>query len=614
MTNKIFLYLEWLCLLSALGAFTITEQYRAYVTFGLGLLAAAFVLRFLRTRCLVPRTRLELPILLFLFSAGLSTWIAFERGTALLQMVRILAAIVLFYAVIQSNQRVQAWIGGGFVLMAAFLAIYWPLQHDFSTGLDKVEVVGQIGRWLTTHFSALPGPSIHANVGAGTLALALPFAVVLTWEAASRSIPLSLVAGLLVLLIAFSLFLTASRGAWIGVLGMLGLVALVLVERRWFSGRRVWFWFGVVLAGTLLVVGLVLSGRLERLLGTLPDPTGALQSRPRLWEQGLLLIGDYPFTGSGLMTFRMVYAVYGLLIHVPFHDHLHNTYLEIWLEQGGFGVLALILGMGVILKWAWRSLKSGGGSVWGAAGMAALAVVAIHSIFDVVFYVTRTLPLIGLVTGFAFLAVPQPLNESQDGTKRSVAWFLPSLFVLCGLMGLAFYRPLLSAFYTNLGALAQTRAELTVYDAEPYDDPSLDEVRRQVDLTVAELAFRQALRWNASNRTALQRLAEIALSRGEYEQALAWMQSAWQAGHRDQITRLLLGDALIANGEIQAAAKMVYGLSWAVDRLQFQAWYRYYLVGDYARAALAWETVLLLDPTNAGAQRGLELARQQMRP
>ena len=41
---------------------------------------------------------------------------------------------------------------------------------------------------------------------------------------------------------------------------------------------------------------------------------------------------------------------------------------------------------------------------------------------------------------------------------------------------------------------------------------------------------------------------------------------------------------------------MVRGLTWAERRLRGQAWYRYWVNGDYRRAADAWATVILLNP------------------
>ena len=50
---------------------------------------------------------------------------------------------------------------------------------------------------------------------------------------------------------------------------------------------------------------------------------------------------DYPFTGAGLGSFEMAYSSYVVLLHVGFLQHGHNLFLDVWIEQGIIGLLAL---------------------------------------------------------------------------------------------------------------------------------------------------------------------------------------------------------------------------------------------------------------------------------
>ena len=605
---------EWLVIEAAISAFTITEQYRWYISAGMLLLLLAVGLRWLRTRRLLTLTGLEIPLLLFLGSAGLATWIAVDRSTALLQFARMLGAVVLFYALIQSENPLRPWLSGGVVLLGVALAVYWPLQHSFSVDQAKFIWAARAGEWLTGWAPQIPGPSIHPNVAAGSLAPILPFAVALAVWADRSRVWLRILAIAAGLIIGLALLLTSSRGAWLG-LGAAGLISgMAAVQTRWLKTpalRRI-FWGGCAALGGISLLVLISSGALLSLVGQMPDPTGTFTSRVSLWRQGLLLIGDYPFTGSGLMGFRMVYAIYGILIHVPHHDHLHNTYLEVGLEQGLPGLIALLWGLAVVLWWAWRGVARGRGSPWGWAGLAALVVLAVHGFFDVVFYVTRTLPLVGALAGMAWM-INEPIAKTAAPQKISAPvtrW--ASIAVLCAAVGLGIllYRPILSSFFANLGTVEQTRLELTVYDSAHFDNPTLDEIRQRLDLSRAQENYYRALYWQGHNRTALQRLTEIALSCGNYSQALRSMQVAWESGERDEITRLLYGDALAASGSLPQAAETVSGLPWAAMRLNGQAWYRYYRQADHLRAAHAWQTVLLLDPANADALSGLDLLEQ----
>jgi predicted Zn-dependent protease len=188
------------------------------------------------------------------------------------------------------------------------------------------------------------------------------------------------------------------------------------------------------------------------------------------------------------------------------------------------------------------------------------------------------------------------------------------LVLTAGLIGATLAGPgsVAAPWWANLGALAQARVELAAYDPDRWDTLSMDEVRRREDLRHAEGLLRRAIEAQPGNRTARQRLAAIALSRGEYEDALRHGSAAWEAGHRDGVTRLLLGDAFVATGQIERAAEIVRGLEWAVPRLMGYGWYRYWVNEDYDRAASAWRTVLLLDPGSVDAIEGIDRAEDRL--
>jgi thioredoxin-like negative regulator of GroEL len=179
--------------------------------------------------------------------------------------------------------------------------------------------------------------------------------------------------------------------------------------------------------------------------------------------------------------------------------------------------------------------------------------------------------------------------------------------LLLGLFG----RTLAAAWYADLGAVTQTLVELPPYDYNHFDDPTLDQIRQREDLSAAETYFDRALALDPGQVTARTRLAHIALARGEYETALAHTQAAWDAGHRDRVTRLLLGDALAAQGQVEGAAAVVQGLEWAESRLNGQAWYRYWVSEDWQRAAYALRAVLLLDPQDAYAGSWVDQAEER---
>jgi O-antigen ligase len=608
--------LEWAFLLAALSGLTLTEEYRPYVAGCLVALVLTFPVRWLRTGRLVCITGLEAPGVLFVVSAGIGVWAAYDRPLALLLFARIIAAVALYHTLVASGEKTLEWVAAGFVLAAAALALYWPTQHDFAAEPAKLALLTQIGQWINAHLPHLPGPSIHGNIAGGTLTLALPFATVLSlhfWRQRRKGIVIA--GALLAAVLVGGLVLTGNRGGWLSVAVVMSLAALAWAQRRWFpQGRQVTlFWGGTAAVVLAAGAGVLASGNLGRLLGALPGPSGSLQDRTHLWKQGVALIRDYAFTGCGLRAFPMVYSTYGILIHAPVLTHIHNTYLEIWIEQGMLGVLALVWGGVVVLTWALWALRGTAARLLGWAGLAALAALGVHGMFDTALYGARMTPLLGLVAGYGWWAVRdmQSVVGGARLTARRVLALVAGVVALLAVT-LLFCRPVVGAWYANLGALAQARVELQAYDSVHFDDPSMDRIRRTADLSVAEQRFARALTWDRGNLTARQRLGAVALSRGEYEEALAHMQAAWYKGRRDDVTRLLLGDALVASGRVEEAAEVVRGLGWAESRLMFQGWYRYWLDGDYGRTADVCRAVLLLNPANEWATRQLVEAEARL--
>jgi predicted Zn-dependent protease len=149
-----------------------------------------------------------------------------------------------------------------------------------------------------------------------------------------------------------------------------------------------------------------------------------------------------------------------------------------------------------------------------------------------------------------------------------------------------FWRPVAAAFEANLGALAQARVELREYDYRHYADRVLRHVRQEVDLGRAQAYYRQALAIDPANATALTHLADIALDQKDYAGALALLQTAWEAGHRDRVTRLLYGDALVAAGRVDEGVQVQRGLRYAAIRQALHSEV-FKLEGDTQRAQFA---------------------------
>ena len=141
-----------------------------------------------------------------------------------------------------------------------------------------------------------------------------------------------------------------------------------------------------------------------------------------------------------------------------------------------------------------------------------------------------------------------------------------------------------AALQANLGALEQTRAELSVYKWP--DWPVQDALRRspEVNLAPAVARYRQALATNPANAVANRRLGQIELSRGEYEAALQHLEAAYAAAPGHRATRQLLGELYAMNGQPERARALWQTVDLGLKQLELRAaWYK--RLGEPERAA-----------------------------
>jgi len=563
-----------------------------------------------------PATGLEQPMILFIISAGASVWLSYNRIPALVSFGWILLAAGLFLLIVKSPRRLQEYAAWTFLCLTAAFTVFWALRNNYAADPGEFSWIVSIGIWLNAAFPLSTGLALHPNVAAGTMLTGLPFGLLLSYQGFKQAQPgqVVLASGASVLILA-GLLLTDSRGAWAGLGAASLLAGLAAAQRHWFSNRaaRLRFWTAALTLALLLTAALIWSGLLEILVGQIPDPGGVMRSRTALWLEGMGLARDYAFTGAGLAAFSLNHTAYVILTHVPFVTHSHNAFLEVWIEQGVLGAAALLWGTGVALSWAWQALsrREVPGLAW--AGLAALCAAGVHGIADVAFYGQPTLPVIGVALGFAALAAVDPADRP---IKPPLATRRAALLAGAALVGgaLVFHRPILAGWYANLGALEQSRIELSQFDPVNFDHPALEEIRRHSDLTQVQNLFQKALSIQPDNLTALQRLSLIALTQGEYPPALTWMETAWNAGWRDNTTRLIYGDALVAAGQPDQAAGVLQEISWAADRLAGQGWARYWNQGDAGRAISAWQAALELDPENHDAEIWLANAMAHGKP
>lgn len=533
------------------------------------------------------RTPLDVPLFLFLVSALIGYWVSYDQTTSGIKLLLIGAAIILYYAIILLRgapmlRDAAVWL---FVLGEAALAVYFVAQTNFAAQPTKYDWLTQVGIVANRILPRLTAHQPHPNMVASALEIGLPFALALVVRNMERRAWLSAcAASACAVLIACSLLLTTSRGSWlalvavtIGAIVVFGLSVLRRLDeasqQRAVLSRRILAPLGLMAVALLVLIGVRVwnGGVILDSLGTL-NAGGSALSRAELYAQTWDLIREYPFTGAGLGVFPLVLSAYALLIEVPFLGHAHNTYLALWIEQGVLGILALGWLLAAFFAWVWSNRRRLNGLSY--AGIFAVAVWLLHGLTDAPLYESRALPLLFVPFALTIASVPRAHSRNHRGHQSlrvsRVALAVVALLATTTTVLMIFFGPMvLSTWESNLGAVAQARAELGLYRS----GDRISEIRRRVDLGEAEANFRRALAIEMTNPTANRRLGLIYLARGDFDSAANLLREAFQVQPDHRAGRKALGYALAWRGEVKDAAVLLESIPEARQELELYAWW-----------------------------------------
>jgi putative inorganic carbon (HCO3(-)) transporter len=331
------------------------------------LLPLIWVFTALRGESLLPRTALNGSLALLSVMVLVSLYATYDVPFSTPKVLGVVFGLALFFAIVRSvrtrmtfDMAVELFsFAGAAVAVIGILGTNW---------IDKIPLLRGVTARLPAVIRGVPGQAegFQPNAIAGALVMFLPLQFALC-VAARRRRPLQVAAFAMT---ALTFLLTQSRG------GYLSLAAGVIAWALW-SGRRSRRWA----IGALVVVavlGVSLRGAIEPLLTQQVGSGVAVDvpSRLELWSRAVRIIGDFPFTGIGMNTFRRVMpAMYPVSLTPPDFDvaHAHNHILQVALDLGLPGLvayLALWVGAAVLLAKTIRTVTDERLG-WVAGGMAA---------------------------------------------------------------------------------------------------------------------------------------------------------------------------------------------------------------------------------------------------
>lgn len=312
---------------------------------------------------------------------------------------------------------------------------FWNTSIVASVGLAffaLFQVMGLIG-------ISQGGARVDATLGNSIyLAVYMLFHIFLTlWLLYEKrsSRPLLIFYTMAVVLQTAALYYTGTRGAMLGLLGGLGLSALLVAWRGREHPRLRKISLGVIVA-IVFMVGLFASikntqfvqeSEMLRRFTNISLTDGTVQSRLVLWS-GVALPGFYerPILGWGQDNFIVVFGKHydaRMYKQEPWFDRAHNVFFDWLISAGVLGLLSYLSLFGVALFVLWK--KSAHLSVpERALGTGLLAGYFVHNIF--VFDHLISYVFFFLFLGFVASAYARDEGETEDkGTKtRGVESFI----------------------------------------------------------------------------------------------------------------------------------------------------------------------------------------------
>lgn len=335
-------------------------------------------------------TPLDVPILLLMATLPVGWWAAALPDLALPYLIRYLVAVALFYALVNTFSAATAkqvvLAGVAAMVATGLLAILSAVGMAFSGAkLLPADWTQHIPRLINAFWNP---HGFHPNIVGGFLAMAVP--ITAAYASIGGSLKRRVAAGFILAIEVVVLILTQSRGAILGFVAGLLVVAV--------SRSRRWWWLVAALSVTAIAV-ISLYGpqsTMELVLGGgAAGVVRSAQSRIELYSRGIYMLQDFPFTGVGLGMFPKVLSIlYPLFLVDPSTEfpHVHNLYLQVGIDHGLPGLVAYLALVILLAVLGAQTVRRSRGQPWEPLAIGLLAGFAAyltHGMVDAVGYTPR---------------------------------------------------------------------------------------------------------------------------------------------------------------------------------------------------------------------------------
>jgi O-antigen ligase len=313
---------------------------------------------------------------LFITASGASGWVAFSQTAWLSEWLKwVQIALIVLLVMDLGRNRAWYWIVLAVGFAAGGNAVIGLYQYFGGSGALHLLING-------TNFRAF-GTFGQPNPFGGYMGLSAPLLIMVTvghvvrmWERWQRIQRLFwedvlglTVFGLLAALTTVGVYVSYSRGAWLGFAAALAMLVLAFPRRLWQSLTLLLL--GISGAGGVWFAGLVPASIEARLMSitaevfNVTDVRGvditpanyAIVERLAHWQAAIHMAEANPWLGVGAGNYEIAYAQYRLINWDEALGHAHNYYLNVLAETGMIGgLMYLAMWLGIFaLTWCARS-------------------------------------------------------------------------------------------------------------------------------------------------------------------------------------------------------------------------------------------------------------------
>ncbi|MGI6424547.1 MAG: O-antigen ligase family protein [Tepidanaerobacteraceae bacterium] len=345
------------------------------------------------------------PVLLFMVAAGLAALFSVLRAESLVNLPLYAAYFMVFYiaSVLLENKRIVRLMVIALIISALLLSLYGIYQYFIGIPTAQAWVdVKQFPELATRVYATLENPNVLAEY----LGLAIPLALGLFFS--PGKIRQKTVLALVLSIMTLCIVLTFSRGAWLGL--AISFIVFALIKEP-----KLLVILVVIAVLAPIFLPPVVTNRIAS-IGSLEDSSNAY--RITIWIAALRMIRDYWLNGVGLglTAFSRVYRDY--MIAGASAVHAHNLYLQICLEMGILGLIALL----------WLAVKGFSNALTAVVDkdrisfvlsgvVAALAGHFFHGLFDYVWYSPRIVLAFWMYFGMMSALVTNSGDSNITGEK-----------------------------------------------------------------------------------------------------------------------------------------------------------------------------------------------------